>query len=926
MRLIEMGRFLDLELRKMRIWSSLKAGLARQEKIVILHFWSLRPGGNFTSHIQSIFCGSPPPINTFNLQTNLPIAMPRQSHGRPVLAAPRPTKRKSADRSLAAFAIAGEDENSRGPLSRHRLGEEPDGKRRRIEDEESSSDGQGESDSEDEEKWHVGVEQGEDSEIDSDEAMGEGDEDRFEGFAFRGSQSAKEGKGGKVVSLDLNEDFPDEQGESEDEDESDLGSETVDLATALDMDQEEDGEQASTKKVHFDVPEEGSGSETDSESEDEASVLSVSSEEDLATSHTRLKSFVQHLDQQEATKSTQATPGKLTIEDLLPTVTDPRMKEALKMLHNDAQRGPTTTKSKLGKLEPPLPKRQQDRLDRQVAYEKSKETLSRWIDTVKNNRRAEHLSFPLADPGGSTKSHQLQPTSLSKPLTDLEETLQKIVAENGLESEIQNPDAQAQAFEALQEKKLPLAEVQLRRAELRRNRELLFREEIKARRIKKIKSKAYRRVHRKERDRNAAIEREALQAAGALDSEEERERLHRRRAEERMGQRHRESRWAKGAKEAGRTVWDEEVRAGVTEMARRDEELRKRIEGKEEGEESDSEEDVSIDGYDEVEQQKMLESLEALDQAAKGNVESRLAAMPFMKKAEAERRAANQEEIELTRRMLAGEPESEEDEPEFTGRAKFGVDTSAAEPEKPSTRGEFEERSDEEEEADQLEPASQKGKKLPAIIKKQNGRALQKANHDSPAPSQPARLALELDSIDTPTLNPWLSGPRPRKKTESVSQGPSLITPKPNLLLQKPSALPPNPSSSTILSPPSPDPEGEDDPDAPLPSQNASLVRAAFAGDTTLQETFAAEKKALVASESETKVSTALPGWGSWTGEGLSRGELKHARAIQKKGIVVQKAAGVDERKDRRDQGLKNVVICEKQVKKVRPHRSRRPP
>ena len=46
-------------------------------------------------------------------------------------------------------------------------------------------------------------------------------------------------------------------------------------------------------------------------------------------------------------------------------------------------------------------------------------------------------------------------------------------------------------------------------------------------------------------------EKDALTAAGVDDSESEKERQDRRRAEERMGARHREGRWAKGVKDSG---------------------------------------------------------------------------------------------------------------------------------------------------------------------------------------------------------------------------------------------------------------------------------------------------------------------------------------------------------------------------------------
>jgi U3 small nucleolar RNA-associated protein 14 len=86
---------------------------------------------------------------------------------------------------------------------------------------------------------------------------------------------------------------------------------------------------------------------------------------------------------------------KLTVADLLPTITnsDPRLRKSLKLLDTDDSKVRSKRTGIPAKLHVPLPKRQQNRLDRAAAYEKSKETLDRWMDSVKHNRRAEHLSF-----------------------------------------------------------------------------------------------------------------------------------------------------------------------------------------------------------------------------------------------------------------------------------------------------------------------------------------------------------------------------------------------------------------------------------------------------------------------------------------------------------------------------------------------------
>jgi len=50
---------------------------------------------------------------------------------------------------------------------------------------------------------------------------------------------------------------------------------------------------------------------------------------------------------------------------------------------------------------------------------------------------------------------------------------------------------------------LSVEEVAARRAELRKTRELMFRAEVKAKRVSKIKSKMYRRIKKKEREKLA---------------------------------------------------------------------------------------------------------------------------------------------------------------------------------------------------------------------------------------------------------------------------------------------------------------------------------------------------------------------------------------------------------------------------------------
>jgi U3 small nucleolar RNA-associated protein 14 len=56
----------------------------------------------------------------------------------------------------------------------------------------------------------------------------------------------------------------------------------------------------------------------------------------------------------------------------------------------------------------------------------------------------------------------------------------------------------------LQKNDLTVEEVAARRAELRKMKELMFRAEVKAKRVAKIKSKTYRRLRRKEKEKMSA--------------------------------------------------------------------------------------------------------------------------------------------------------------------------------------------------------------------------------------------------------------------------------------------------------------------------------------------------------------------------------------------------------------------------------------
>lgn len=925
-------------------------------------------------------------------------------------------KKQKAKRSLNALAIAEQQNPTRTKIRQSRLGRSESGpiKRKRQEDDEDDEDGDGEGKGK---RWKPGekdrygneVEHGNDSsgnewvvgqvasdldsDLDSDEAMGASDEERFDGFGFRGSQdktrhrktpSKKEDPeldNNELRDIDLREDGDEVLGSDEESD--GLGEDAVDLATMLDAsDDEEDqhqppGQSSQSPRGSESDPNIGNGSSA----EDEESMLSYSGDEDDSRDSAKLASLQALIttmneksqntgrnrapvDAQESTTPSDFgmnSKRKLTIADVMPSVTDPGLRKSLKLLADNDPR-PTSKRGVIPKkLDVPLPKRQQDRLDRAAAYKQSKEALNRWIDTVKHNRRAEHLSFPLKDPNANAApgSEHMLPTSHSQPLTDLETTIQNILKDSGLAGPNgKSEEEQLQAFEELEMNKMPLEEVQARRAELRRARELLFREEIRAKRINKIKSKSYRKIHRKERERNVQREKDALTAAGVDDSESEKERQDRRRAEQRMGARHRESKWAKGVKNSGRVKWDEDARGGMTEMARRAEDLRQRIEGKPVAEddddgvvssesESQSEDDIA-DG-DTRDNLKFQDQLQRLDENSIGfdpnEKGSRLASMEFMKKAEARRKLRNDADVESLRRDFAGEePPSEDESQEGKGRKSYGPTesqmstTKARQSDRRIEKNEFEERPDSDEEDIEGRDGARDDVEIVvdnADVQLKND-VLKKPSHVE----KHGRKAHEKTEAFTEeaTENPWLVGSKKesnasRRRTQNPNAG-AIILNTPAVTSIPPLAKKTKPRSalkgarqaeasrqsvqtpkepSTLVVPTTDNANGEDDSDdaenLPVVLRNQDLVRKAFAGDEVVAN-FEEEKRAMIQDQDEKVIDETLPGWGSWIGAGIGKKAERRNR-----GKVLTKIPGIAAEK-RQDAKLDRVIINEKRVKK----------
>ncbi|RMZ91618.1 hypothetical protein DV736_g1146, partial [Chaetothyriales sp. CBS 134916] len=639
-----------------------------------------------------------------------------------------------------------------------------------------------------------GDEEDEDSEIESEDAFGSSDDDRFEGWRF-------------------------------------TGNEAVDLVTAWDMDdqdqlEERDKQQRKRVKKEETKGDMGNGSsasendelsEDGDDNDDIQSDLSVSDAED--GDHARLHSFVQSLSQKQDTSNISSEEPKQTqisASDLLQYVKDPTQRQSLKILQNTERKGPEEYKGGIpGRLTAPLPKRQQDRLDRSAAYEKSKKELSRWVDTVKQNRRAEHLQFPLVDPNDpiAHASRQL-PQIREKPMTELEKKVQEIMAESGM---VKEGSEVKREEDDLAEQKVSFEEVQAKRSELRKQRDLLFREEAKARRIKKIKRK-----------------------------------------------------------------WDGGARTAMEDMARRDEELRRRVDGREENDDSWASDDASRDYSSDDEDEALEEKLLHLERQTNEGPTSKLGSMAFMQRAEAARKARNDAEIQELRRQLNGQGNGDfdpnTDSAQTAGRQSFGVKNEQASthpPKRPLRLSEFEER------------LSDEGL----------------SNHEDTDEISAKAASQPISRVDSPAKQLLMTFTRSTKQSAQVNG--TLQRKQQNMIK---STKPHETALDNYIS--HSESEPDDQPVGSGKAASLTLAHDIFAGDDDIIKEFQKEKQEVVLAEGDQIIDNALPGWGAWTGAGISKKDqtrTKNKFLTTTKGIAPQK---------RQDAKLEKVIVNEKRVKK----------
>ncbi|KAK9768313.1 hypothetical protein K7432_001115 [Basidiobolus ranarum] len=798
-------------------------------------------------------------------------------------------------------------------------------------------------------EYEVGdIDEEDDEELDSDEAFDESDDEKFSHFKFAGTKTDKKSKPSakKVKEADSSDEegsqelqnLNEEEEEEEDEEDEEDDENFMDISEMLGSEPSE--EKVKPKmKVSFEDDEDVSDDESVFD-EDEISMSEESENEDKDSKLETLDSFISSLGKKKTrkiakekteayaesefnlparTSAVSASRKKIDINDMLGAVEDKSGFSSLKKKIQSLESGGNKGDYK-DPLAAPLPKRVQDKFTREVAYEESKKKISEWVPIVKKNREADHLAFPMSvhAPDNITNASL---ANKFEATNELEKQVQTVLEESGIK------ESNLKEYEELELNKLSVEEVQTRRRELRLMRELMFREEVKAKRVSKIKSKAFRKLKKKEKEREIKL----LRDVDPEMDDDERHKAEVARAQERMTLKHKNTgKWAKQMLKHGN---DDESRQAIIDQLQKGDALRRKIHDMGSDEDSDDSYHTDLsDGEDDPTEVKKrafdeIEKLDASDDDQKPK--KGVFAMKFMQQAIDRQKEQNRALIESFKDDLEymSEDESSSKKPEEKeistmvggnpGRLVFG---GGAKP---------------------IESSSEKSAKKPKLSMDQGGqisKVSMSAGHNTRL-SGPVSLGSTTASNKSQTApqpqgpvddesNPWLQhdskvSTQSKKVNKAVGKGENKSEKLVSKLKKKSKDQEDDSVDldlNNVLTLRNADADQSDD-SADLDDESIKLthvknpnaftqrdlVQRAFANDNVVEE-FEEEKTREIEEDAPKDEDVTLPGWGHWVGDGV---KSKQPRFIKKANPL----DGVDAKK-RKDFKLKNVIINEKKIKK----------
>ncbi|KAF8006742.1 hypothetical protein BT93_K0907 [Corymbia citriodora subsp. variegata] len=605
--------------------------------------------------------------------------------------------------------------------------------------------------------------------------------------------------------------------------------------------------------------------------------------------------------------------GRITIQDLLDPLHGKTGYSKLRKRTSQMEKKPMS-------IQAPLPKPYREKLERKAAYEQSKKDITKWEPLVKRNREAPTIYFDQdLDLGFSTVGAI---ASEFEPRTEFEKKIASLVHDDKVKEAHEKDGARL-----LELNKTSIEDEKERRDRIAKMRSLLFRHEIKQKHIKKIKSKTYHRLMKKDRLK-------ATSAQIEMDPEAAKEQAMKqefKRAEERMTLKHKNSsKWAKRILQRGLTTQDDGTRAAISEqlhqhalLTRKMNSMKDSSSSEESSDEDDDDENSAGSDQDKDSnllakaKEKTLKVFEEDDEIPNTGVLS----LPFMARGLKKKRDAAAEEARLALQEYEQMEDSQGVEDtkanSVKGRMVFGAVKQQA-PQANNVR-KSERTYDDSDGEDDMETRE--------IVDggSHSGNDMQNDSSTVLHPDSDTHDHSVFKSFDDIVKNPGAKttyevaifasdGWRKMKGSNKVDS----TTEKKQDLLEPA-------SQKKDLEEASGDSDTESEGQMvdgilssgptqsyELPSQ-VELIRRAFAGDD-VEENFEKDKMEILNEENpEPEKPILLPGWGQWTHiqqkKGLPSWMLREHESAKKK--------REDALKKRKDAHLKNVIISEKVDKKA---------
>lgn len=612
--------------------------------------------------------------------------------------------------------------------------------------------------------------------------------------------------------------------------------------------------------------------------------------------------------------------GHITIQDLLDPLYGKAGYSKLRKRTSQMERKPMS-------IQAPLPKPYREKLERKVAYEQSKKDITKWEPLVKRNREAPTIYFDQdLDLGFSTVGAI---ASEFEPRTDFEKKIASLFHDDQVKEAHKKDGARL-----LELNKTSIEDEKDRRDRIAKMRSLLFRHEIKQKHIKKIKSKTYHRLMKKDRLK-------ATSAQIEMDPEAAKEQAMKqefKRAEERMTLKHKNSsKWAKRILQRGLTTQDEGTRAAISEQLHQHALLTRKMNSMKDSssseESSDEDDDENSVGSDQDKEsnllakakEKTLKVFEEDDEVPNTGVLS----LPFMARGLKKKRDAAVEEAKLALQEYESSSKQMEDSQgaedtkanSMKGRMVFGAVKQQAPGANNVSKSErtYDDSDSEDnmETRENIDSGSHSGNDMQNQV--QNGSTVihpDSETHDHSV----------FKSFDDIVKNPGAKTTYEVAIFASDGWRKMKGSNKDSAMEKKQDLLEPA-SQKKDLEEASEDRDSDTESEGQmvdgilssgptqsyeLPSQ-AELIRRAFAGDD-VEEDFEKDKMEVLNEENpEPEKPILLPGWGQWTNvqqkKGLPSWMLREHENAKKK--------REDALKKRKDAHLKNVIMSEKVDKKA---------